>query len=44
VANAEIRNLADFDAVMAKVDKSRPLSVLFRRGEWAQYTLIRPSK
>ena len=44
VANAEIRNLADFEAVMAKVDKSRPLSVLFRRGEWAQYTLIRPSK
>jgi len=29
---------------MAKIDKSRPLSVLFRRGEWAQYTLIRPSK
>jgi len=44
VANTEIRSLADFEAVMAKIDKSRPLSVLFRRGEWAQYTLIRPSK
>jgi serine protease Do len=44
VANTEIRSLADFESVMAKIDKSRPLSVLFRRGEWAQYTLIRPGK
>ena len=44
LANTEIRSMADFEAVMAKFDKSRPLSVLFRRGEWAQYTLIRPSK
>ena len=27
-----------------KADKNKPVSVLFRRGEWAQYALIRPSR
>ena len=31
------------DAV-AKMDKSKPVNLLFRRGEWAQYALIRPAK
>ena len=33
----------DFEAALAKVDKSRPINVLVRRGEWAQYVLIRPA-
>jgi serine protease Do len=44
IANTEIRGVRDFEAVLAKVDKSKPINVLFRRGEWAQFTLIRPSR
>ncbi len=44
IANTEIRGVRDFEAVLAKVDKNKPINVLFRRGEWAQYTLIRPSR
>jgi len=44
IANTEIANLADWEALAARIDKSRPVNVLFRRGEWAQYTLIRPSR
>lgn len=41
VANAEIAGLKDFEAVVSKADKSKPLSVLYRRGEWTQYAVIR---
>lgn len=44
LANTEVRNLKDFDAILAKVDKSKPINVLLRRGEWAQYALIRPTR
>ncbi|AVO48359.1 serine peptidase [Melaminivora suipulveris] len=44
LANVEIRNAKDFEAAVAKADKSKPVSVLVRRGEWAQYALIRPSR
>jgi hypothetical protein len=26
------------------LDKTKPVAILLRRGEWAQYTLIRPLK
>ncbi|MEJ7747469.1 MAG: PDZ domain-containing protein, partial [Luteimonas sp.] len=42
--NVEISNLKEFDATLAKADKGKPVSVLFRRGEWAQYALIRPPR
>jgi serine protease Do len=42
VANMEVGNLKDFEAALAKADKSKPINVLVRRGEWAQYVLIRP--
>ncbi len=42
VANTEISNVAEFDAALGKADKTKPLNVLFRRGEMAQFTLIRP--
>lgn len=41
VANAEITGLKDFEAVVSKADKSKALSVLYRRGEWTQYAVIR---
>jgi serine protease Do len=44
VANVQISGVKEFEAVLAKLDKSRPVSVLVRRGEWAQYAVIRPEK
>ncbi|WP_235578325.1 DegQ family serine endoprotease [Pseudorhodoferax sp. Leaf267] len=44
VANTEIGGMKDFEAVVGKVDRSKPVNVLFRRGEWAQYALIRPTR
>ncbi|ACB32877.1 protease Do [Leptothrix cholodnii SP-6] len=44
VANTEITNLRQFEAVVGKLDKSKPVNLLFRRGEWAQYAVIRPGK
>ena len=42
VANQEVLSVKDFDAVVARLEKGKPVSILFRRGEWAQYALIRP--
>ena len=44
VANSEVTSLKDFELAMSRVDKSRPTSVLIRRGDGAQYVLIRPAK
>ena len=44
IANAEVNDIKQFDAAVAKVDKTKPVNVLFRRGEWTQYVLIRPLK
>jgi len=44
VGNIEVANVKEFEAAAGKADKSKPVSVLFRRGEWAQYTLIRPAR
>jgi len=44
VANTEITNLRQFETVVGKLDKSKPVNLLFRRGEWAQYAVIRPGK
>ncbi len=44
IANAEVSDVKQFEAAVAKADKSKPVNVLFRRGEWTQYVLIRPIK
>lgn len=44
IANTEIANVKEFEAVVSKLDKSKSISILFRRGEWAQYAVIRPAK
>jgi len=44
VANTEVADTKQFESVVAKLDKSKPVSVLFRRGDWAQYALIKPSR
>lgn len=44
IANSEVTSVKEFEAALAKIDKSKAINVLFRRGEWAQYALIRPSR
>ena len=44
IANTEVLNLKEFEQALAKTDKNKPVNVLFRRGDWAQYALIRPSR
>jgi serine protease Do len=44
VANTEVSSVKEFEAVVARLDKSRPVSLLVRRGDGAQYVLIRPTK
>ena len=44
VANTEVGSVKELEAVLAKLDKSKPVNVLFRRGEWAQYAVIRPQR
>ena len=44
IANTEVASVKDFEAAVAKADKGKPVNVLFRRGEWAQYALIRPAR
>ncbi len=44
IANAEISGVREFEAAIAKIDKSKPVNVLFKRGDWAQYALIRPAR
>lgn len=43
VANHEVTSVKMFESLMARIDKTKPLSVLIRRGDGAQYVLIRPS-
>ncbi|WP_213959560.1 MULTISPECIES: DegQ family serine endoprotease [unclassified Variovorax] len=44
VANTEVANMKEFEGAIGKADRSKAVSVLFRRGEWAQYALIRPAR
>ncbi len=44
IANIEVTNVKEFEAAVAKIDKSKSVNVLFRRGELAQYALIRPAR
>lgn len=43
IANNEVTNVKMFEAALAKIEKSKPVNLLVRRGEWTQYVLIRPS-
>jgi len=44
IANTEVASVKEFEAAVAKTDKTKPVNVLFRRGEWASYALIRPAR
>ena len=44
IGNTEINSVKEFDAVVAKLDKTKPIPVLLRRGELASYLLLRPAR
>ncbi|MEJ7931872.1 DegQ family serine endoprotease [Ramlibacter sp. AN1015] len=44
IGNVEVSNVKEFEAAVGKVDKTKPIPVLLRRGELATYLLIRPQK
>lgn len=44
IGNTEVNNVKEFDAVVAKIDKTKPIPVLLRRGDLASYLLIRPAR
>ena len=43
IANTEVTSVKSFETIMSRLDKNRPASVLVRRGDGAQYVLIRPA-
>lgn len=42
--NAEVADAKQFNAQVAKLDKTKPTSVMVRRGDWTNYLVIRPSQ
>lgn len=44
VGNAEVGSVQEFENAIGKADRSKSLTLLVRRGDWAQYAVIRPSR
>jgi serine protease Do len=44
IANVQVTSVKQFTAVVAKIDKTKAIAVLVRRGDSANYLVIRPSK
>jgi serine protease Do len=44
IANTEVSSVKEFEAAVAKLDKTKPINLLFRRGELAQFAIIRPAR
>ena len=44
IGNSEVNTVKEFEAAVAKLDKSKAVPVLLRRGEQASYLLIRPPR
>jgi serine protease Do len=43
VGNSSVPNLKTFESVVAKIDKSKPVGLLIRRGDLAQMVVVRPA-
>lgn len=39
-----VGNLKEFDTAVGKLDKTKPIKVLYRRGQWEQYATLRLGK
>ena len=44
VDNAEVADVKQFGAIVGKLDKSKAVTLLVRRGEWVNYVVIRPNR
>jgi serine protease Do len=44
IGNTDVASVKDFDATVAKIDRSKAVPVLLRRGELATYLLLRPAR
>ncbi len=44
IGNQPVANVAAFGAAVARLPLERPAVVLLQRGDWAQYTLIKPTR
>ncbi|MEO5883038.1 MAG: PDZ domain-containing protein, partial [Caldimonas sp.] len=44
VDNAEVANVKQFEATVAKLDKSKTVTVLVRRGDMVNFLIIRPAR
>jgi serine protease Do len=44
VDNTEVSDAKQFASIVGKVERSRAVSVLVRRGEWVNYMVIRPGR
>lgn len=44
LGNTEVGTVKEFDVVLSRIDKTKAINIMFRRGEWAQFTLIKPQK
>ena len=44
MANVEVSNVKDFEAALAKIDKTKNVTVLVRRGDMAQFVIIKPAR
>nr|WP_295773037.1 DegQ family serine endoprotease [Rhodoferax sp.] len=44
LANTDVASVKEFEAALAKHDKTKPLPVLIRRGELAQFVIIKPAR
>ena len=40
-ANTEVASVKELESILGKLDKSKPLTLLFKRGEWTQYAIIK---
>ena len=43
IGNQQVDNVAGFSAAVGKLPPNRASSLLFQRGEFAQFTMIRPA-
>ena len=44
IANTEVDNVKAFEAALAKLDKTKSVTLLVRRGEMAQFVIIKPAR
>jgi len=44
IAGTDIGSVKEFESVLSKTDKTKPISVMYKRGDWMQFALIKPNK